>query len=252
MKTLKIIRMELKYFHNEEHFQFMTDILQILEASFESKVGNLATNIESLFSSFKELHDREDAAVPYLRKSGFSSLIAKADEHRDMVYRGLVLSTESFLHSPDAAQREAAQHIKAVIHNYGNLRRKSYNEETATIHNLLQDLQERLSNQVETIGLGLWIEHLQHANESFQALMIKRYDEDPGRENARIVRSEIDSVYRQLVSLIEIEHRISGGTQYVHLIEKINELVSYNKTILAQRKGRADANNDEDIIEEWE
>ena len=60
MRTLKIVRVELKYSHNEEHFQSMSDTQDILEADFESGVGKLSANINTLFFDFKELIGRED------------------------------------------------------------------------------------------------------------------------------------------------------------------------------------------------
>lgn len=241
MKILKIIRLMLERLRNEEHFQFMSDVFKIVSAAIVSRTENMAVNINSLFSIFGDLLNKEDIAVASLRKSGLTDPIAESDNYRDMIYRGLVLYVQAYLHSADTAQREAAQRIQVLIDNYGDIRTKSYNEETAAIYNLLQDMQNKLSEQIETIDLNEWISNLEAANNKFESLMSERYDESLGGEDMREIRREIDSVYRQIVSLIEIENKVSGGEAYADVIEKLNERVSYYKTTLAVRKGRADA-----------
>jgi hypothetical protein len=234
---MKIIKFDLRRLRNEEHFQLMRDFKQLVE-----QAGINTLNIDQLFAVFVVLLGKEDLAIEIIRKSGLTNPIFNADKHRDAIYHGFVLLIESCLHSPNDAKVQAAQNIRVVIDHYGDFRNKTYNEETASIYNFLQDINSRCMGDIETLNAGEWITGLAEANQAFDELMNQRFDEKAAQEyiNLREVRNEIDKIYTQIIDRINASILLNGEAVYADFVNKLNERLTYFKNTLAQRKGRAE------------
>ncbi|MDR1896620.1 MAG: DUF6261 family protein [Prevotellaceae bacterium] len=233
---MKILKFYLGHLRNEEHFQLMTEFKKLIEAS-----GASVLNIEQLFAVFLVLFGREDLAVEVFRKNDLTDDISATDALRDNIYRGFTLFVETHLYSPIPEKVEAANNIRTVIDHYGDFRNKSYNEETASINNFLQDINARCADDINTLNAAEWITNLSASNQTFDNLMNQRYDREAGQEyiNLRETRREIDRVYNQITGFINAAIIVNGDAAYSDFVNKLNERISYYKNTLAQRKGRA-------------
>jgi hypothetical protein len=114
-----------------------------------------------------------------------------------------ILTVEAFKYHPDSAKVQAAENIRMVINHYGDLRSKSYNEETASIHNLLENVNSRYAADVALLGIEEWIDELSVANRAFHDLMSQRFDTVAQEiTNLREVRKEVNRVYGAIVDRI--------------------------------------------------
>jgi hypothetical protein len=233
---MKISKIDLSKLRNEEHFQLMTDVSRLIEIA-----GAETLEIPLLFPVFKGLLSKEDIALEIIRKNRLSESIADADAKRGSVYRGFVLLIKTYNHSSIAAKVRAAQNIQVIIEHYGDFRKKSYNEETASINNFLQDINDRCVADIAVLDAQDWITDLADANQTFDNLMNQRFDENAGREivNMNKVRKEIITVYEQIVEHINASMLLNGETVYADFVKKLNERIAYFKNTLAIRKGRA-------------
>ena len=233
---MKLKRVNLTQLHNEEHFQFMTVIVGLLNAA----AGEVKQFIGTLIGTLSTLLQREDSALEKIRKSILTDPITTADSLRDSIFRGLELIVEGYMHSVVVVEVEAANVIRIVTNHYGNVTKKSYNEETALIHNLVRDLRERCDSALNTLNLVRWVDDLDAANTAFDNLMNERYEETASQniENVREVRRAMDTVYQQLIAAIEVGAQLAAGSDaYAALINEINQRVEYYRNTLAHRKG---------------
>jgi hypothetical protein len=152
----------------------------------------------------------------------------------------LALTVEAFNYHPDSAKVQASENIQVIIEHYGDLRNKPYNEETASIHNFLQDVNTRCAADITLLGIQEWIDELSTANQAFYGLMSQRFDAAAQEiTNLREVRKAIDRVYGAMVNRINASILLYGEDPYAEFVKKLNERIAYFKTTVAIRRGRA-------------
>jgi hypothetical protein len=252
MSKLKVKRFKNENLRNEESFQFYTVFIDLFEdgspkednpdADGTSGVpfSPSALGIEELFAPFLVLYDKADEALELIRKSATTEKIAEADTTRDLVLRGFTEAVHSAVNHFDDAKRDAARRLQVVLGHYGNLAIKSYDEETAAIYNLLQELTGANAADVSLLGLTDWVVQLEADNKAFSALMEARYAENAGKTELRMknVRKELDRCYRDIIDFIDAKALVNGEATYAPFVKELNTRVERFAAILAQRKGR--------------
>ncbi|MDR2908042.1 MAG: DUF6261 family protein [Bacteroidales bacterium] len=223
---------------NEEHFQFMSDVADLLSAADERVKTALGKNA----TDFTNLQKREDAALEQIRKNQHSKSLAEMDAARDTLYKGLMLLTDAYASfAPQSNEALAAEKVQGVIDHYGDFSRKPYNEQTGTLHNFIQELETGCTAALTTMHAEAFITTLKNINKEFQEVMNVRYDEKATTEveNLRDLRLEIDTLYRKIASIIESSIVIFEEQEYIDFAKKLNERVAYYNTTLKARKGVA-------------
>ena len=142
---MKIKRVDFSKLRNNEHFQCQTEFKALVEEF------NAATlNIEPLFSgSYIPRYNAEDEALTKIVKNSFTDERSDADRGRDQTFRGIVDTVNGALNHFDPSVQAAARRLKIVLDTYGNVAQLPLNEETSAIYNLVQDLNEKYSVEVE-------------------------------------------------------------------------------------------------------
>jgi hypothetical protein len=154
---------------NEAHYQFFAAVIA-LAVKFPwivEKPGDLSGLLQRLFA-------KEDEVVDFIRKSDYSAKIA-----------------------------DAAPSLKNLMKTYGNIIRKSYDEEPAAMTGLLQELEGAYAAKVVLIGgLSEWITEIRAASETVAELPALRNTEKAGKPHERMtnVRRETDSACRDTVA----------------------------------------------------
>ncbi len=234
MKT--IIRIPLPYLRNEEHFQFFTAFKTLAE---QTGVDN--QNIGTLYVTFLSFLQQLDEAMEQIRKSGLTDSITDLDNIRDNYHRGITRCIAAYLYHFDPGHVDAAKRLKRITDHYGNLRERPYNEETAAITNLVQDLR-KLDGDIQLIHVAEWVDKLDEANRNFDAVMNERYSESAILQQitkVRLIRTEMDALYRKIVSVIEaFTVALPDGSVYEKFIGEWNVRVEYYKRTIDQRKGK--------------
>jgi hypothetical protein len=90
-----------------------------------------------------------------------------------------------------------------VFETYGNLIRKSYNEQTAGVNKLVRDLlSSKYLEYTEEIGLLEWINELKARNDNFEAIYSDR-NKDTAEQDDTVVKAarlDTDDVMRLFVA----------------------------------------------------
>jgi hypothetical protein len=230
---MKISRIKLTGMRNEEWFNFFTEFKTFVEQESSPK----ALDIEALFATFLVLYAQADKALEVLRKSSYTAEIVQLDGVRDGTYRGLTETVRAGLHHYSAPVREAAEKLEVIIDRYGNLSAKPYNEETAGIYNLLQDLRAKV-NEVSILNLSGWLNELEANSQAFETAILARNAEEAGHVadvNMLEIRRQTDRCYLDIVERLEALMLIQGDAAFAGFVNKLNANIARYKNVLSRR-----------------
>lgn len=233
----KIEFINLPRLRNDEHYQFMTDFRNLI-----TKSTPLTLSIENLYPRFTDAFEEEDQVMKVESGSSRSAVIMQYDKNRDQTWNAINLRIDATVICPIEAEVQAATVLKRVMNLYGDKRDSPYNEETASLTNLLADLLSPVNAaHLETLGMNAWVMALKNRNETFQEEFDARTDEYGKRIDGDTApyRAKVDEAYANIVNrinaTIELDMQKVGVTAFV---KNLNEKIAYNKNTLAIRKGR--------------
>lgn len=239
---MKIKYINLYLLRNGEHFQYHTDFKNLVEKYTAEKLS-----IKQQFEIYLKLYDHEDEVLEKIRKSAITQQITDADTTRDITFKGLTEVVVAAQKHFNTEVRECARKVQIVIDAYKDIVKLPYNEETAKIYNLVQDLQTVYATEIATMKIEDWVKELETNNKQFDALMNQRYEEQFAQTptNAREIRSQIDLYYRTLVDIINTFSIVTPQQEYNDFIQELNVRIEYYNNTLAQRQGRGKKNKEE-------
>ena len=222
-------------FRNEEHYQLMSDIKTQIETETPEKLAIVAE-----FTSFKQVLEVEGNAIQGELGSVLTKPLVDADAYRDQLHKGLETNFDSFTYHYEEAKREAARKLTRLFGQYGNLRIKPYNEESAALTALVRELNSTYLAENTLLSGVEWTAKVEEANNNFIALFNDRNNEIASRSmgNVREARAAVDPAFQEVVDAINYLAKRNEAL-YGGVIDRINQLISYHKTTLATRKGRA-------------
>ena len=229
-----IKKITLMYLRNEEHFQIHTDFKKLTELSNPATLG-----ITEKFSAYLPMYADEQVALDVIRKSEATDDIAVADALRDGTFRGMSDFVKSAANHFNSEKRQAAAHIQLVFDHYGNLTTKPYDEETAAISKLTEELLKHTAD-ITLLGLAEWITELQANNQAFDELKKSRYTEASSKTQLRMkeVRVRADAAYAKVTEHINALIVVNGEAAYAAYVNELNQRIDSYSNLLAQRKGR--------------
>ena len=232
---MKISTLKLRELRNEEHYQFMSEFVELTEKTGTNNLGITQTYVELPAFFNKELD-----ALNKVQKSPMTSNLADIDMQRDSVYRGMVDMVKSTTHHYDSAKKVAAERLMLIFNVHGNISRKNYNEETASITKLIDTIKNEYATDAVTVGINDWINQLHLLNTNFMKLMEDRYNEQAkqSHESMKEIRMEIDDIYYKSIEMLNALVLVNGTGRYKAYIEALNERIERYNQILKLRKGR--------------
>jgi hypothetical protein len=242
---MKIIRINLRALRNEEWFNFFTEF-----KTFVTERSPEALDIVELYALFLTLYVLADEALEKLLKSGYTQVIIDADAQRDDVFRGLTTAVQSASFHYDPVRREAATELSLVLDHYGNLAVRPYNEETAAIGNLIQDLRGRYAGAVQTLDLAGWVDELERRNNAFETAVLDRNRETAAKPdlNLRDLRRQINSCYLDIVRRIEAAILLRGEGAYADFVRTLNANIDRYRIALKRRSGKTSESESNDEL----
>ncbi|MDR2883415.1 MAG: DUF6261 family protein [Alistipes sp.] len=246
---MKIIRLHLPTLRNDEFFQFMTRVHDLVRAATPG-----ALRVEALWARFVPLFADLDEALKKISKSARTAEIAAADHTRDTVFRGLANAVKSARDHYNPAVHAAAVRVGIVFDTYGNVAKKADDEETSAIHNLLVELTVKHIADCETLAITGWIGELDRCNVAVERLMRERFEETTERTGLvmRDVRLAIGDVWYELADRVDALQIVEGGAEdspWAAFIAEINAIVERTEHIVAARRGRAEAKKEHEAGE---
>jgi len=232
---MKINDFNLARLHNEEHFQFHTGVLQLIGT------GNPATlKIESETETYAAMYANESEAIELIRKSALTDDIAEADSNRDAIFSGMRDTVKAAENHFNADKRQAAFRLMVVFDHYGNLAIKGYDEETASVTNLVNDLTTTNAADVAALGVTEWVTELKSRNDDFDGLKNERYTEESEKTSLRmkVSRVDTDNAYKVIIGRINALIIVEGDAAYAGFVNELNVRIGSYSNLLAQRQGR--------------
>ncbi|MDP4270470.1 MAG: DUF6261 family protein [Bacteroidota bacterium] len=233
----QIQNFKLDKLRNDEHQQFVTDVLAAAEANATVIVG-----VEDVFDPFKQAVTAEIECQKAEQGSAVTKNLIEADDYRDRLFKGLQMGVDAHQYHYDDTVCESARRLMRVFDLYGDLRSKPYKEESAALTNLVHDLKgEAYSADVTLLSKAEWITKLGEANDGFIAKFDERASELSARSMgaARAARATTDPAYKVFIDKINAAAVFKGEEVYAVFIDKVNYLIDYTKSTIAARQGRA-------------
>jgi hypothetical protein len=194
-----------------------------------------------LLDKYLSSYADEDTALKKIRKSHLTEQIQAADKVRDDVFSGMAEQNSALLKHYDTAKREAANRLQIVFNTYGNVARKSLNEETSAIYNLLQDLRSpKYQADTTAVGLTEWATELEARNKALEALVRERDSETDSKTDIVLkeARNALDDVYNEITERAEAYALVgTNPAPYKALIEAFNVVVDrFNRLLNGGKK----------------
>ena len=221
---MKISKIDIHSLRNDAHFQFNTEFKDLV-----TKFNPQTLKVETLFNSYLPLWEREDEALKKINKSALTEKIQEADKARDETFAGMVEINKGMCHHFNKKTAEAAHRVKIVLDTYGNVAKKTLNEETSAIYNLLQDLRlEKYAADVATSNITDWADELERRNQALEGFMKERFDETAAKCDIVLkqARAEVDKVYHQITERIDALVIVEGLETYEAFIRTLNAVVA--------------------------
>jgi len=235
---MKVQAIYFSSMRNDEHFQFHTEFIELVN---RSSAANL--KVEALFEAYLQFYRRADEALKKINKSVLTEEIQKADKRRDKAFRGLLKQHRACLIHFQPEVQQAAQKLSILFNTYGNLARKSLNEQTSAVYNLMQELRGTYADALLNANLREWADELETANAVFIELYRERQDETTQKPDLILSqeRKNVDTAYRQLIQCLSALLLMEGTQLHADFIRSLNTLIAKYKTLMAQRIGKAKA-----------
>jgi hypothetical protein len=206
---MKVLRFNKTLLRNEEWFKFFTDYFEHADTYGASKIG-----LSTLYPELRSDYDSADLVLQTLRKSYYTTQIEAANTVRTDAFRSLYGIAKGFQGDPTAKNKDAAMHLFNLLQSYyKNIVQGSYSEESASIYNLLDDLNnESYDDNIELLGLANWVQALRTSNNAFLNLWDVRAQEEieKPKENFYVIRKQMDTIYNGMVTILDSQ-LISAG-----------------------------------------
>ena len=241
---MEISKVKLHDLRNEEHYSFHNETNNLVQRFTAEALG-----IQQFYPAYEAAFIAEGQVLDLMQKSLLTGPIADADTKRDLLFSGLkdtVKGAEKHF-NPEVA--EAALRITAVLDNFGNISTKGYNEETAAIKSLVNDLENQHAADVATLGIADWVTELAARNTAFEALLDERYTEEAAKNPLKMkdARKQLDAAYADVTRMLDALALVNGPRSYEDFINELNERIDRYNTIVEQRKGRSKKDEPEEV-----
>jgi hypothetical protein len=236
---MKILSLNFYKLRNEEWFQLFTEFRDLV-----LKYNPDALNIAELWATFLLLYADADTALEIVRKSAETVRMMEADHVRDHTFRGFADAVKSARNHFDPVKRDAADRLTLLFDHFGNLAQKAPNEETASIYNLLQELDSGTPGTelpVDILSLRDWAIRLAEDNAAYETLVKNRNTEVASRSKlrAKTVRRKMQDVYYKITERIEAIMTLNGDVPpFTDFVDEWNTFLKRYTDVLAQRQGK--------------
>jgi phage-related tail fiber protein len=255
---MKINSFDTVRLRNDAHFQFFTELKNLLEAKNGEGAyiyAILLAKIQALVDAWLLLYAREDEALKIVKKSGFTAKIRELDAARDESYNGMVDINAATLKHFNPEKREAAAELKILFDTYGDVARKPLKDQTSAVYNILQDLRNaKYAPCVAAVGLGEWVSQLEALNRELEALTAERSGEAAAKTDIvlREARGEVDRQYAAIVRRIHAHIEIEGGADYENFVRTLNVNIAKSIAAMGRKRVKRGGSDDSEESEEPE
>lgn len=251
----QIKSLDVKSQRQEESFGFHKLMLIETAKCTDAKVVPLHQAYATAFAYFDEV-------LKPGGKDPMTALLLDLDNQRDLIYSGTAGQARNMIKHFDPDKAAIAKMVSDIIAKYGDPRALPYIQENGVIENLVQELKAYDNpgddrpviestgiehDRLSAIGLKEWVDKLEALNNQF----ILEFSNRNAAQSAVITgaskeaRIRTDKAYQAVVKRINALIEVNGEADYIEIVNKMNELIDYQKATLAARSTRS-ANKKED------
>lgn len=240
MENNTILTFDLSRLRVAEQIEFLGVTSDIVAKHDPATMG-----MEEVLQSLKTAQQDADAKFKQTRNSEITTDLVEKDELRDNDIICLRMWSDAMLRYFDPAVQAAAELMLRTIDNYGSaIYNMNYEEETATLRNLVNDLKTKqpLINAVETLSMRGLVDNLDKNNNEFRQLYMDRLEERTYSNEisaGEAVKLAINN-YRVLVRTLEAKAFLQPTEALNKSIAELNTLVERQIEKLANRESRKD------------
>ncbi len=223
---MELKRINLYKLRNLAHFEFCAEVKQIVTKHTAEKL-----NIKTAFADFCTLLAKEEEGLEVIHQHKLTAQITELDEQRDTLFGGLAANCRSLTKHFDSNIRQNAEQLVVILDAYGNVAIESYNEETAALHKLTEELLGNYTEQLTACKLTDWVTQLKTINDNFSQVMLAR-NEDLSKEepvHMRSLRRKVDKLFRLMTKRVEASALLNGEADYKDFINELNGRIEYYK-----------------------
>ena len=219
----KIKNIDFSHLRNEAHYEFLWIFNHLI-----NEYPAVQTLIAALYNAFDALLATEKKLLDAARASALTQQLADADHRVDRAISGIKATINAARLSLDPAVAEAARVLYIRLREFGDIRSKAYEEETAALQVLINELFTTYGAQVQLVWLTAWMPELLISVGAFHELYMARSDEAAAKPTERMVdvRREIEASYHGITTLIDASAITTPGA-CDEFIAKLNVQVHY-------------------------
>lgn len=229
---MEINKISVARMNNGAHFLYNTDFYARIEADTTVK-----EKLTDALPRYKQAIDLEDEALKVSQKSLNTDKIAEFDSKRDSLFIAIKSIVKAQLAVSNADVHDAAVKVSQLIKDYNIAPKEQLDKETGLLVNLIYDLENKYADEIEKLGLGLFLTQLKESNFSVRTYTDNRNKElleKPAYKLAE-ARKFTDTIYQEVVKLINAHAALEGDALYKNLITLQNqEIVHYKQQVLKQ------------------
>ncbi len=206
----------LEKYRKGDLVQFLNNVLEILTEE-QADTLKVAPQREALDEVMKRFNDSWHPE----RGSELTPQIQELDTERDTLFMGLKLTVDAWAsYHYESGKRNAAFLIADKVESYGkDVQLVRYQQETAILNSLLEELETQLSNEVLLLGLTDWVAKLKTVNTQFNEKYVERTLAASTEQEGKVLelRKESTKVFRKLKSLFEARMEIAQAEESADL-----------------------------------
>jgi len=168
-------------------------------------------------------------------------MLREADTKINNTFDGIVDAVNSGLNHYSQSVKEASERLRVLLDANGNIKRKTQQNKSGATLKLVSELKgSTYATDVDTVELNGWVDKLDADYKNHYALQTGKLNEQDARTHLRmkVVRTEIDSVYRRITEKINALIIVNGETPYVEFVNKLNLLIHSYENSLSLRKDK--------------
>jgi hypothetical protein len=223
MKSIKTIL--FSHLRNEAHYEFLFFFLNLVE-----KFPHVKQLVIASYSELLDLLKKEMKLLDATNASPLTQKLAAEDNRIDRDVSAIKSAIKTAQYHLDPAVVEAARVLSGRLKVFGDIRSKPYEEESAAVQVLVDDLQTIYSQEVNRIEIAIWVKDLADAENNFTQLYEQRNTEITERPHERFIdiRHQIEAVYHSMTTLIDATAIVDeDDKEYIDFIEQLNTNIIY-------------------------
>lgn len=225
----------LTRYRNGEYLQYIKDVLELVNKQDVATLL-LTAQTEALTTTIVSIDD----AFQQNLGSALTQEIIELDEQRDKAFVGIKLMIKAYSYHYSEVINTNAALVNTVVESYGaDVTRKSYQEETAILNSLINELEtkEELAAAITALSLTDWLAQLKNTNESFAAKYVERVGETAANPliNIALLREVTTTAYKTLVSHIEAHGTLNPNEAYTTMLDEISVLAKQYNLVVDNR-----------------